>query len=177
MSRPPRRFDDRIIDPQMWRRLIRVGLLMGLISLVVYDLTLPDGFLGGLEHQVPLEEQWVAARTTVFTALVFMQLFNALNSRSDLGSAFSHLFTNRWLWLSLAFAVVAQVLVVHVSFLQGAFGTVSLDATGWLLAVGAGVLVLVTEEVAKAFRRWGVRRSQASIRDGSVTRETFTLQR
>lgn len=177
MSRPPRRFDDRIIDPQMWRRIIRVGLLMGLISLVVYDLTLPDGFLGGLEHQVPLEEQWVAARTTVFTALVFMQLFNALNSRSDLGSAFSHLFTNRWLWLSLAFAVVAQVLVVHVSFLQGAFGTVSLDATGWLLAVGAGVLVLVTEEVAKAFRRWGVRRSQASIRDGSVTRETSTLQR
>lgn len=95
----------------------------------------------------------------MFTALVFMQLFNALNARSDLASAFDHLFTNGWLWASLAFATAAQVAVVHVPFLQSAFGTVGLGWAQWALAVGAGVVILAVEEVAKFVRRAGARRA------------------
>ena len=153
MARAPRSPDDRIIDRAMWTRIVTIGLAMGLVSLVVYDLTLPGGLLSGLEHLVPVEDQLATARTTVFTALVFMQLFNALNARSDLASAFDHLFTNRWLWASLAFGTLAQVAVVHVPFLQAAFGTVALGGVHWLLAVGAGVAILAFEEVGKVFRR------------------------
>ncbi|HHW83683.1 MAG TPA: cation-translocating P-type ATPase [Actinomycetales bacterium] len=153
MARKPRGYGDHIIDRAMWERIIGIGLVMGVLSLLVYDLTLPGGLFGGFEGLVPVESQFDTARTTVFTALVFMQLFNALNSRSDLASAFDHLFTNGWLWAALAFGVVAQVLVVEVPFLQGAFGTVGLGWQHWLLAFGAGAMVLVYEEVAKAIRR------------------------
>ena len=153
MSRKPRRYDDRIIDNHMWARIIGTGLVMGVISLLIYDLSLPGGFLSGLEHLAGTDEQLAVARTTVFTALVMMQLFNALNSRSDLGSAFSHLFTNKWLWISLAGATIAQVAVVEVPFLQAAFGTTSLDWVHWAVAVGAGVAILAYEEIVKAVRR------------------------
>ncbi len=159
MARAPRRPTDRIIDRAMWSRIITIGLAMGVVGLVVYDLTLPGGLLSGLEHLVPAEAQLATARTTVFTALVFMQLFNALNARSDLASAFDHLFTNGWLWASLAFATAAQVAVVHVPFLQSAFGTVGLGWAQWALAVGAGVVILAVEEVAKFVRRAGARRA------------------
>lgn len=153
MARKPRGYDDHIIDGHMWSRIIGVGAVMGILNLIIFDLCLPGGLFGGLEALAGPDEQLAVARTTVFTALVLMQLFNALNSRSDLASAFSHLFTNRWLWLSFAGAILAQVAVVEVPFLQEAFGTAPLDWKHWALAVGAGVAVLLFEEIVKAIRR------------------------
>ncbi len=153
MARPPRRLSDAIIDRAMWARIITIGLVMGVLTLIVYDLTLPGGLLGGLEHLTPTEDQLAAARTTAFTALVLMQLFNALNSRSDRASAFNHLFTNRWLWLALGFGVISQIAVVHVPLLQSAFGTTHLQWQHWLLALGAGAMVLGIEEILKLVRR------------------------
>lgn len=153
MRRAPRRFDANIIDRHMWSRIIGVGLVMGIISLFVYDLMLPGGLVGGLEHLAPAGSELVVARTTVFTALVFMQLFNALNSRAETASAFTHLFTNRWLWLSFALVIVGQILVVQVPVLQRAFGTATLDLLHWGVAIGAGVAVLLFEETVKALQR------------------------
>ena len=153
MGRGPRRLTDRIIDAHMWQRIIGVGLVMGLLALLIYDLTLPGGLVGGLEGFATPDSQFAVARTTVFTALVFMQLFNALNSRSDTGSAFTHMFSNAWLWGSVALVTVLQALVVEVPFLQSAFGTAPLDWIHWAVAVGAGAAVLLYEEVVKLLRR------------------------
>ncbi len=153
MGRGPRKLTDRIIDTHMWQRIIGVGLVMGLLALLIYDLTLPGGLVGGLEGLATPDSQFAVARTTVFTALVFMQLFNALNSRSDTGSAFTHMFSNAWLWGSVALVTVLQVLVVEVPFLQSAFGTAPLDWIHWAVAVGAGSAVLLYEEVVKLLRR------------------------
>ena len=153
MSRGPRKLTDRIIDAHMWQRIIGVGLVMGLLTLLIYDLTLPGGLIGGLEGLTTPDSQFAVARTTVFTALVFMQLFNALNSRSDTGSAFTHMFSNAWLWGSVVLVTALQVMVVEVPFLQVAFGTAPLDWIHWVIAVGAGLVVLFYEEVVKLFRR------------------------
>ena len=153
MGRGPRKLTDRIIDTHMWQRIIGVGLVMGLLALLIYDLTLPGGLVGGLEDLATPDSQFAVARTTVFTALVFMQLFNALNSRSDTGSAFTHMFSNAWLWGSVALVTVLQALVVEVPFLQSAFGTAPLDWIHWAVAVGAGAAVLLYEEVVKLLRR------------------------
>ena len=153
MGRGPRKLTDRIIDTHMWQRIIGVGLVMGLLALLIYDLTLPGGLVGGLEGLATPDSQFAVARTTVFTALVFMQLFNALNSRSDTGSAFTHMLSNAWLWGSVALVTVLQVLVVEVPFLQSAFGTAPLDWIHWAVAVGAGAAVLLYEEVVKLLRR------------------------
>ena len=153
MSRGPRKLTDRIIDAHMWQRIIGVGLVMGLLTLLIYDLTLPGGLIGGLEGLTTPDSQFAVARTAVFTALVFMQLFNALNSRSDTGSAFTHMFSNAWLWGSVVLVTALQVMVVEVPFLQVAFGTAPLDWIHWVIAVGAGLAVLFYEEVVKQFRR------------------------
>ena len=153
MGRGPRKLTDRIIDTHMWQRIIGVGMVMGLLTLLIYDLTLPGGLFGGLEDLATPDSQFAVARTTVFTALVFMQLFNALNSRSDTGSAFTHMFSNAWLWGSVALVAVLQALVVEVPFLQSAFGTAPLDWIHWAVAVGAGAAVLLYEEVVKLLRR------------------------
>lgn len=160
MTKPPRKITDRIIDRTMWTQIMSIGLVMGLVSLLVLDLNLPGGLIGGMENLVPENQQLSVARTTMFTALVFMQLFNALNSRSDSRSAFSRLFTNKWLWISLGVATLAQILVVEIPFLQRAFSTTSIGLAHWALAVSAGVVVLLFEETVKIFRRRKERSSQ-----------------
>jgi P-type Ca2+ transporter type 2C len=61
-----------------------------------------------------------------FTTLVFAQLFNCFNARSDRTSAFHHPFANRWLWGAIAVSVVLQAAVVGLSFMTEAFVTTPL---------------------------------------------------
>ena len=166
MAKPPRGIDDVVIDRAMWARIVAIGLVMGVLSIVILDLTLPGGMVSGMEDLVPIDQQLDVARTTMFTALVFMQLFNALNSRSEYSSAFSHLFTNRWLWISFVFVIAAQILVVYVPTLQSAFSTAPMMAAHWVLAVGAGVAVLVFEELVKVSRR--ARRTRSLVNPRSA---------
>lgn len=147
MARPPRRPEDRIIDGAMWRRIIWIGLVMGAISLATLDLFLPGGLIPGGTDSLE------TARTAAFTTLVFAQLFNAFNARSENHSAFEHLFTNRWLWISIAVASLAQVAVVHIPLLQTAFGTTPLDPIHWVVCIAMASLILWVEELAKLVRR------------------------
>lgn len=146
MSRSPRGPDDRIIDRHMWQRVGFIGLVMGAVTLLTIDMFLPGGLIEG-------SDSLTVARTAGFTTLVFAQLFNALNARSDLSSAFTRLFSNKWLWGSIVLGVVLQFAVVEVSFLQAAFGTASLDLAHWIMAITMASVVLWAEEVVKLVRR------------------------
>jgi potassium/sodium efflux P-type ATPase len=146
MDRPPRRLTDRIIDREMWIGIVWVGGVMALATLAALDLGLPGGVLGG-------SGELDGARTMAFTTLVLAQLFNALNARSGRDSAFRHLFTNRFLWGSLALSVVLQVAVVHVGLLNEAFDTTPLDGGDWLTCIALASVVLWAEEARKLVRR------------------------
>ena len=93
------------------------------------------------------------AQTMAFTTLVFFQLFNALNSRSDELSAFTGLFANKWLWLALAISVALQIAVIYVPFLQTAFSTVPLAPTDWAICIVVGSTVLWLRELVKVWQR------------------------
>lgn len=146
MERKPRSLNDHVIDRAMWERVVFIGLVMGAVTLLTIDMFLPGGLIEGGDS---LE----VARTAGFTTLVMAQLFNVFNSRSADQSAFTHLFTNRWLWASVALGVVLQIAVVHVPFMQVAFGTASLDLQHWIIAVAMASIVLWAEEIVKLFRR------------------------
>lgn len=85
--------------------------------------------------------------------MVFAQLFNSLNARSATTSAFTQMFSNHWLWLAIALSVVLQVAVVHVPFLNVAFGTAPLSLEQWAVSVGLAAVVLVASELRKVVLR------------------------
>jgi Ca2+-transporting ATPase len=90
--------------------------------------------------------------------LVLAQLFNCLNSRSERGSAFRGLFTNRWLWAAIALSLVLQLLVVHVPFLNRAFATMPLSIGDWALCAAMASSVLWADELKKLLVRRVARR-------------------
>jgi Ca2+-transporting ATPase len=148
MERPPRRRTERVIDGEMWFNIGFIGLVMALVTLGVMDLYLPGGFIaqdaGG---------DIALAQTMAFTTLVFCQLFNVFNSRSEHTSAFHHLFTNHWLWLALLLSVIFQVAVIYIPVLNTAFSTTPLSLADWGIALGLGSVVLWAEEVKKLVMR------------------------
>jgi magnesium-transporting ATPase (P-type) len=154
MARAPRKLTDRAIDPRMWRGIVSIGLVMALATLFAIDLFLPGGLVDG-------NDNLVVARTAAFTTLVFAQLFNSLNARSETTSAFHGLFANKWLWGAIGLGVVLQVAVVEVSFLQVAFGTASMDPTHWTACVALGSVVLWYDELRKLVLRLSDHRSTA----------------
>ncbi|MCY7319353.1 MAG: cation transporting ATPase C-terminal domain-containing protein, partial [Ramlibacter sp.] len=81
--------------------------------------------------------------------LVFASLFTCLSARSETASAFSSLFVNPWLWAAIALSTVLQVAVVHLGFLNIAFGTAPLTAAQWAVCLGMGSVVLWYSELRK----------------------------
>ena len=153
MARKPRGLGDRIIDGRMWGGIVSMGVVMAAATLLTIDIFLPGGIIAGGEDSLEV------ARSAGFTTLVFTQLFNAFNSRSETTSAFHRLFVNKWLWGSIALAVLLQVAVVEVPFLQTAFGTESMDFAHWAVCVGMASLVLWFDELRKLVLRANGRRA------------------
>ncbi|HSO91667.1 MAG TPA: cation-translocating P-type ATPase [Arthrobacter sp.] len=158
MARRPRQRGDRIIGTRMWLGILSIGLVMGVASLLTIDIFLPGGLVPGGSDSLDV------ARTAGFTTLVFAQLFNAFNSRSETTSAFRRLFVNKWLWGSVLLATVLQVAVVELPFLQRAFGTASLDPAHWAVCVAMASIVLWFDELRKIVLRAGERRREARTR-------------
>ena len=149
MARPPRRRSERLIDRAMWSGVLQTGAVMALATLLTLDLYLPGGLIAPAEGETGV----TLARTAAFTVLVIAQLFNCFNARSDLRSAFRRPFTNAWLWAAVGLSVGLQVAVVHLPWLNAAFGTLPMTLGQWAVCVGMGSAVLWYREAEKILRR------------------------
>ncbi len=142
MERPPRPVGEPVVTGTMWWGIVFVGTVMATGTLYALDASLPGGFVEG-SGDLPY------AQTMAFTTLMLFQMFNVFNARSDDRSAFAQLFTNVWLWASIAGSVILQVAVTYTPFLQKAFGTTSLSASDWLFCVAVASSVLWLREASK----------------------------
>ncbi len=149
MARKPRHVNERLIDARMWSSVIKTGLVIALVSLLTMDFYLPGGLIAGTGDLT-------TARTAGFTVLVFTSLYTCFTARSDTTSAFANLFVNPWLWGAVSLSLVLQVAVVHVPFLNIAFGTAPLALDQWLVCAAMASVVLIYSEGQKLLRRsWG----------------------
>ena len=156
MARQPRPRSQRIVDARMGLSVAEGGVVMAALTLLTLDLFLPggliepvDAWLGAGPHSLEL------ARTAAFTVLVLTQLFNCFNARSASASAFKALFSNHWLWAAVALSTALQAAVVHLPFLNLAFGTVPLSVGQWGVCVVMASGVLWFSEGRKLlWRRW-----------------------
>jgi Ca2+-transporting ATPase len=142
MSRPPRDPTTSVITPKMWAAMVLIGTIVAVGTLGVLDWALPGGLIPG-------SESVERGRTLAFTTLVFFQLVNVFNSRSETQSAFHQPFSNKWIWAAIGISVILQVAVVYVPFLQVAFETAPLSLTDWLVCLAVSSMVLWPIEVLK----------------------------
>ena len=151
MHRPPRVASEGVISRRMWIGISVASVVMAGGTLALLDAGLPGGLIEG-------DGDTRYARTLAFNALVLFQLFDVLCIRSDEASIRAGLFSNPWLWASIAFAVVLQLAVIYVPAMQQAFGTTALDARDWALTVAVASTIVVARELLKAVFRHADRR-------------------
>ena len=154
MRRSPRDPRARVITARMWSGIALAALVIAAGTLAALDAGLPGGLIegeGSADH----------ARTLAFNTLVVYELYNVFCARSDQASALRGLFSNAWLWASVAGAGALQLAVIYLPPMQRAFGTVALDARDWLLCLGLAASVVVARELEKLVRRSASRGSNA----------------
>ena len=146
MKQQPRPQGSGVITHTMWVGIIFVGIIMAVGTLLVLDASLPGGLIAGTGEMA-------YGQTMAFTTLIFFQMFNVFNARSDIHSAFYQLFHNPWLFGAVALSLLLQIAVIYVPFLQRAFDTVPLRASDWLTCVLVASSVLWLRELSKVARR------------------------
>jgi Ca2+-transporting ATPase len=139
LRQPPRDPAVGILYPGMILRVLFFAVMMSV------GVTLVFNWANG---RMSLDE----ARTVTFCTLVTFEWFRAFNARSDELSVLKlGPLRNKWLVGSIAVAVLLQMAVIYVPFLQTAFHTRPLGSGEWGIALIAGGGLFVVEETRKVF--------------------------
>jgi len=137
LTEPPRRAKSGILYSGMLTRIAFMAFIMSMLTFTVFQWALP---LVGLEK----------ARTIAFTLMVAIQWFNALNARSDRQSIFKiGFFSNRIVIGGIAVAILLQITVIYLPFLQNVFYTVPLTMSDWGIIILLAIGILILEELRK----------------------------
>ncbi|MEL7664599.1 MAG: calcium-translocating P-type ATPase, SERCA-type [Methanosarcina mazei] len=138
MRQKPRNVEEGLITRREITAGLGIGILVTLQALIVLVWSLESGF------SLP------KLQTMVFTLVVFSEMFNAFNWRSDRYSVFSlGLFTNKALIYAVLTTVVLQLMVIYVPFLQLAFSTVPLSLPEWGIILALASTTLISMEIVK----------------------------
>jgi len=137
LRQPPRHPGVGLLYPGL---LMRVGFLAVMMSVGVFLV------FNWAQARMSLDE----ARTLAFCTLVAFEWFRAFNARSDQHTVFKMGFLrNRYLVGAIALAILLQIAVIYLPFLQVAFHTVPLSIDRWGIAILAGGSIFVIEELRK----------------------------
>jgi Ca2+-transporting ATPase len=137
LKQPPRHPSVGILYTGMIWRVFFMSALMGVGVFLVFNWA---------QARMSIEE----ARTVAFATFVTFEWFRAFNARSDEYSVFKlGFFKNRWLVGSISVAVLLQLAVIYVPFLQTAFRTVPLSIDRWGIILLSGGSLFIIEEVRK----------------------------
>jgi Ca2+-transporting ATPase len=178
MLRGPRRRGAGILLTEDWLRLLGVGSVMMLGTLLVLDAYYPGGMITVFTTAAgPNLADEDHARTMAFTTLMMFQLFNVFNCRSETRSAFNGFFNNPWLLGAVALSLLTHVAAVYVPFLQTAFHTVPLSAFDWLVVLCVAATLLVAMELFKAVLQMQGREADGIGAELDSANESLATQR
>jgi Ca2+-transporting ATPase len=148
MQRPPRQVREGFLTPALRRQIIWIGILIGVVALgvgyVFYD---PEN---------PGDKTW---QTMIFTTLAFLQIGQALASRSDELSLFKlGIGSNPTLLVMVVLVIVLQLVAIYVPFFDDFFNLEPLSGPELALSAVMGSLAFLAIE----FEKWLVRRRRMS---------------
>jgi Ca2+-transporting ATPase len=137
MSHKPRDPKRSIFAGNVWKLMVIGGVWSAIINFSIFM---------GAKAEMTVEK----ARGMVFVALVLIEFFKAYNYRSDTQSVFKlGFFSNRWLNLAILWETGLLLLIIYVPFLQGPFGTHSLNIYEWMVIVLAASTIFPVLELSK----------------------------
>jgi len=137
MERKPRDPNESIFTRDVKIYLFAVPVLMTVLLLGAYFYTLETHGL-------------VEARTQLFTALVLMELANAVNARSLKYTVFKvGLFKNKFLWFAILSSLGLQLMVLYIPAFHGIFEVTYPNIFDWTVAVAFTLIVFFSIEIGK----------------------------
>ncbi len=140
MKQKPRSVKEGLITRREIAAGLGIGGLIALQALIV--------LVWALNRGLPLEK----LQTMIFALVVFSEMFNAFNWRSDRYSIFSlGLFSNKALVYAVLSTVILQLMVIYIPFFQKAFRTVPLSLFEWGVILTLASTTLISMELVKYF--------------------------
>ena len=140
MKRAPYSSKESVFSRGAGVQTIWVGMLIGALALGL-----------GSWFYFTGRPEW---QTMIFTSLAFMQVFQALASRSAKESLFKlRLLSNPLLAGMALLVVVLQLMVLYVPLLSKFFEVIPLSGCDLSIAAGTGVIVFVVMELEKRWKR------------------------
>jgi Ca2+-transporting ATPase len=134
----------------------KTGILFGLIPrLAITGVFLMFGTLMVFTWQLNSGATLGEARTAALTMMVFFQFFYAFMSRSERRTVFSNNpFTNKFLFLSIAGALIAQMAAIYHPALHFILGTepISFETIGWIFLASSSILIIEGEKYIRRIR-------------------------
>jgi len=121
------------------------------VYLYVVPVLMTALLLGGYLFYQPWvsEHNLTEARTQLFTAIVLMELANAVNARSLKHTVFKvGLFKNKFLWIAILSSLGLQLLVLYTP-LQGLFDVTYPEPFDWAVAIAFTLIVFFSIEIGK----------------------------
>ncbi|HEY94950.1 MAG TPA: HAD-IC family P-type ATPase [Dehalococcoidia bacterium] len=138
LSQPPRHPSVGLIYPGLFIRIAVMAIIIGLGTFLIFQWA---------EPRMSIDE----ARTLAFCAIVAFEWLMAFSARSDEHTIFKlGILRNKALVFSIGLAVLLQIAVVYVPFLQIAFKTYPLTLRDWIIVVAAAGGLFIIEEIRKA---------------------------
>jgi P-type Ca2+ transporter type 2C len=90
------------------------------------------------------------ARTQLFTALILMELANALSARSLKYTVFKvGIFKNKILWYAILSSFALQLFVLYIPGVQSTFGLTTPGITHWVIALLSTAIIFSALEIGK----------------------------
>jgi len=156
MERKPRPLSQPVLSNSQWTRLVFVGFLVAVGTLILETLYEPGGL--------------TIARTMGFAVFSLFNVVYGLSARSETGTTFSreNIADTRQLGL-YGIALAATFLATQLGFLQNLLGTTALTGNQWGQCLVFAIALLLIDEVVKFFLRRNRRAQPAAPAPAAVT--------
>jgi len=140
MERKPRDPNESVFTRDVKVYLSAVPILMTVLLLAGY-----------FYHQPWVSvDRLIEARTQLFTAMVLMELANAISARSIKYTVFKvGVFKNKFLWIAILSSLGLQLTVLYTSALHSVFDVTYPDLFDWILAIAFTLIVFLSLEIGK----------------------------
>ncbi|QYN56271.1 cation-transporting P-type ATPase [Lactobacillus panisapium] len=150
MKQPPRKRDEHLLNRSV---IVKAFLWYGLISSII---SISAYFFVNMQNgwpQVPLAGSgsvYMRATTMVLGAIIFSQIANVLNCRTNKVSIFKKgLFTNRSIWYGIIFEILLFLVLTVTPGLQQLFNTTRLLPVDWLFLFCLPIPLVLIDEIKK----------------------------